>query len=317
MQGRLRGKKSNSFLRVGVEMKFGQVMDVMCTEKPLAALRHMWYDPIPAQLVGDMNYHILTVRFEYNMPTQMHAHRKLHEEKAGGVERNGTESVSCRAEPMAHSFNNPVHELLRQCEEKTYVDMLQSNRKRKCSNVPVRGTPPMRPPPITQAVWNLKAVAPIIQWLHKRKRRYIHSDWVNEFRNGERVTVINQHGVVVSNRQTTHTKQYRCSAFHGVQMQCAKTLVNAGNHHVDWWKEDLSGVPSQGLQHGIMHSVYQKRIYAWDPYTHIHLTTTDGQQYNILVECHLAADYDRGTLQELLTVIAYHLSKHTKQQKRY
>lgn len=291
-------------------MKFRQTMEIMCTAKPPTEYRQLPYDCLQRCGLNSADEHLLIIRFEYDMPCK----------KGEGNNKHKKSNQSVRTPAQVSS--NPIYELLHSRTEKKCIDTLQKlQQKQKQTKESRRVESPTRIPvvaPITQSTWNLRAIAPLIQWLQKKQVRYIHSDWVNEFTNGERMCVVSQRGTVLYNRQITNTKHYRChSAFHGIHMQCSRTSINVHNKNNSWWKETNN--TGRGLYIGILHSTYQQRIYAWDKCTYLHLTTVDGQVYNVSVEhqltdTHIPDNPYTSSLHTLLTNLSYHLSKHTKQQ---
>jgi len=298
-------------------MKLRQTMDVMCTTRSHADYRPSPYDCLQQCGLNGTDEHVIVIRFEYEMWGEKGGQGGKKRKKTGRPARV----------PPAPVSSNPIHELLHSRTEHRCIDTLQKQKQKQrqkqessftelSAESPSSSTPVV---PTTQSTWNLRAVAPLIQWLQMKRVRYIHSDWVNEFSNGERVCVVSQRGVLLSNRQITNTKHYRChSAFHGIHMQCARTAINVHNQNNSWWKE--TNKTDTGLHNGILHSTYQQRIYAWDKHTYIYLTTADGQVYNVSVEhqrTDTTTEEDHASLHTLLTSLSYHLSKHTRQQKKY
>jgi len=293
-------------------MKLSQTMDVMCKVKLHTDYRPLPYDCLQHCVSNNTNEHIIVIRFEYDM--------QCKSKKRGlGSKKRKKPNQSVRV-PTAPVSLNPIHELLHSRTEQRCADVLQKRQQTQREVASGESQPPTPVVPTTQSTWNLRAVAPLIQWLQKKRVRYIHSDWVNEFANGERVCVVSQRGALLYNRQITDTKHYRChSAFHGIHMQCTRTAINAHNQNSNWWKETNN--VNDGLNDGILHSTYQQRIYAWDKHTYIYLTTADGQVYNVSVEHRLTdtntEEDHASSLHTLLTSLSYHLSKHTRQQKKY
>lgn len=307
-------------------MKLKRAMDVICTQASMGNSTSQTYDCMQRSLIGVNDAHILTIRFEYEM--------RVKGKRTAPAKKRKAKSVVVEDDVLPAHRCNPIHQLLRSRKEQKCVDALQAKStkvveghtldKGQCKETGKgngkgndNGKLAHPKAPLTQAVWNMHAVAPIIQWLQKKRIRYIHSDWVNEFANGERVAVVSQRGVLLSNRQVTHSKHYQChSAFHGIHMQCSHTSVNTLNQNGHWWK-DLHSSSGRALHNGVLHSVYQQRIYAWDSHTYIHLTTTDGQLYNVMVEHHCTAENgDASSIHPLLTALSYHLSQHSKQQQK-
>lgn len=306
---RLEEKRDTLIFRLFVclIMKLRQTMDVMCTLKSPPEYRPMPYDCLQRCGQNSTDKHLLIIRFEYDTPCKKGGHRRKKHKKT--------------THPPTLVSSNPIMELLHSRTEKKCVDALQKRKQKQTHTTESphaeSSSPVPAVAPITWSTWNMRAVAPIIQWLQKKRVRYIHSDWVNEFTNGERVCLVSQHGVVLHNHQITATTHYRChSAFHGIQMQCARTAINVHNQNDRWWKEANNNT-GNGLHTGILHSTYQQRIYVWDDFTYIYLTTADGQVYNVSVEHQLTdTRAHQSSLHLLLTNISYHLSKHTRQQHK-
>lgn len=292
-------------------MKLERALDVICAETQLSRRVSVPYDCLGQSIVRDDDEQLLTIRFEYAIRTKRAPQQKCVNK------RNATAAVKGDDHPPGKSIN-PIHELLRTCEAQKCVQTLQQkqnqSKKHQVSADPSRAVGAL----VTRSTWNLNTVAPLIQWLQKKGIRYVLSDWVNEFTNGERTAVVSQRGSLLSNRQLTHAKHYRChSAFHGIHLQCTQSSISTLDDDTDWWKDAISG--QDMLHNGILHSTYQKRTYVWTNHTLLHLTTNDKKTYSITVEHHHGAekkDIAAVSLRELLTALSYHLSQHTKQQPR-
>ena len=291
-----------------VGMKLERAMDVICTCKQSGRQAPLPLACVDESIVRDTDEQFLTIRFEYGFRT-----KHLQQKK---VRKNPKVSVPAKNEAQLAESINPIHELLRTCKEQKCVHTLQEKQnKSKNQKLPAVDRAQSTPPLVTRSTWNLSTVAPLIQWLRKKGIRYVFSDWVNEFTNGERTAVVSQRGVMLSNRQLTHAKHYRChDAFHGIHLQCKQSSINTLDDDTDWWKDAIS---CQKLLHnGILHSTYQKRTYAWTNHTFLHLTTHDSKTYTIAVEHQKGTQNDMVSLRALVTALSYHLSQHTKQQAR-
>jgi hypothetical protein len=93
------------------------------------------------------------------------------------------------------------------------------------------------------SVWNLRSVAPLIQWLHAKSVRYTHSDWEVQMANGERERIVTQHGELIRDTQTVHQKSYMChDGFRqGVWLRVlSEEIIDTSSHlpttaALNWW----------------------------------------------------------------------------------
>lgn len=241
---------------------------------------------------------VLTVTFEYQS-----SQRKRKAKEPGKDIKSSTKTK--QATPQ-----NPIHKLLVECKkDKQIMDKIKPGKTQH--RIHMRSTPLL-----TQASWNIYAVAPIILWLQQNNKRYIHSDWVNVFQNGERECIVNQRGKILTNRQYTHQRHYTCTGgFHGIMMHFCHKSMAATNINPYWWKCKYK---QNGFQNGVLCTSHQQRTYAWNNHTLIHLTSTDGKQFRITVEYILNEPRKRNMqdLQTLISQLSYHLSQHVRQQKR-
>lgn len=166
---------------------------------------------------------------------------------------------------------------------------------------------------ITQRVWNMKAIAPLIIWLQKQHKRFCHSDWVNHYSNGERELIVSQYGTVISKEHVEEKHHYSCEGgFHNIHLRCAVNRVNhyAQTNDVEIWSSFIR-------KQNVYCKTYQQRIYVWDTFTTLHLHTVDGKQYNVSVQHHNPQKNEQAYLdfRRFITLLSYHLSQHVHFQK--
>ena len=240
----------------------------------------------------------LTVTFEYPF-----LQRKCKIKETGQNIKSSTKTKQAPSQ-------NPIHKLLVECKkDKQIIDKIKQG---KTTHITHKQYTPL----LTQASWNIYAVAPIILWLQQNNKRYIHSDWVNVFQNGERECIVNQRGMILTNRQYTHQRHYMCTGgFHGIVMHFCHKSMSTTNTNPDWWKCKYK---QNGFQNGVLCTSYQQRTYAWNNHALIHLTSTDGKQFRVTVEYILneTSEENMHDLQILISQLSYHLSQHVQQQKR-
>ena len=270
---------------------------------------------------------MLSFRFEYNIEVN---HNKTNKSSKKRKATTRTTAQTPQPEKTPSITNrNPITELLASCQQNKYVDkVIQQKREMKEAEKHIHSsrqdtiqeTAQAKPITITQASWNIQAIAPLIVWLQKKRIRYLYSDWVNEFSNGERFCLVSQRGVLLTNQHFTKQKQYICRGpFHKIQLQCACNSITTTQTNTDWWKEMSC---KQNLQNGILHSMYQRRTYLWDTHIYIHLNTIDGHTFNVVVEQYCSHNQEKNenedsSLQQLLSSLAYHFSQHINHQKRF
>lgn len=307
-------------------MNLRKAIDVMSTNRPTSSERAPLppYDMLYRCLLSDTDDHIMSFRFEYNTSQANRLNKKKANKKRNAP--SVTSFGNSKATPVTN--RNPINELLSVCQQNKYVDTIIQKRirvveKQKEENTShkVVSTTNRSSRNITRATWNLHAIAPLIVWLQKKNIRYVHSDWVNEFSNGERICITSQRGIVLSNQHITKQKHYVCNgAFHQIQLQSTCKTVSTIDTNTDWWKN--ANCAPHHFQSGILHSLYQRRTYLWNNCTYIHLNTTNGNTFNVVVEHYRprhsieeSKECD-SSLCQLLGSLAYHLSQHTNHQKQ-
>ena len=186
--------------------------------------------------------------------------------------------------------------------------------------------------------------------------------------NGERERIVSQNGVVVRDTQLLRQKQYMCyDGFRqGVWLRTTTedvvdttqaTAPNAPNTptaqpsssaphttptttynsaNSGWWSlhqpplasPTTPATPPRHYTDGIYHNTRQHRIYTWDKYTSLHLYTTDGKHYRVVVEHRRGrGDVDKTGEQQrdredtekgfrrLVGGLAYHFSQYVRRQR--
>ena len=294
-------------------MKLHDFLNVMCTSD-VPEMNHNRYVISNSCLRSQTDESILSISFEYLLSSTSKK-KKISSDNCKKVLNTSKESVACEIKQkknkakQIHNRLNPIHKLLDECKDKQLIDKINLTHEKTC-NRKEHGSR------ITQASWNLCAIAPVIQWLQHKNIRYIYSDWVNEFHNGERECIIGQKGDMLTNRQYTHNKHYTCQGgFHGIMMHFCYKSMSVNNTNNDWWKSKST---KPGFHHGVLYSCYQRRTYAWNSHTLIHLSTMDGKQYRLTIEYVIQKDSEKHfiELRELLCNLSYHLSQHVRQQKK-
>ena len=83
--------------------------------------------------------------------------------------------------------------------------------------------------------------------------------------------------------------------------------------------------PTRYYTDGVYHNARQHRIYAWDDFTSLHLYTTDGKHYRVVIE-HLGAVGEGVTIEapqtnpeiafrRLVSGVAFHFSQYVRRQR--
>ena len=99
-------------------------------------------------------------------------------------------------------------------------------------------------PEITQNLWSLRAIAPLIQWLQHHRVRYVYADWECRHTNGTRTRTVSQHGVVVEDREIATQAEYVCEASFGQNLYvrtCRTVYVPGSVSTYDWWSDFKAG----------------------------------------------------------------------------
>ena len=268
-------------------------------------------------------HQVVRVSFEYIFSApNTHKRKPTSTQGSGGRKQMPKDrtSTSTSAHPTV-STNNPIFDFIHRNESlemkvrQTPTHTPQHPKHRTHDRLqppplPTTGTTPCKRC-ITQRVWGLRAIAPLIIWLQKRNKRYCHSDWVNQYSNGERTVVVTQHGEVVSKENVHQTHDYSCrGGFHNVYLRCS--VKHATHPHPDDDAEIWSSLVHKETD-TVLCKTYQQRCYVWDAFTTILLQTVDGKQFNVCIEhCNPQRDV-RATaeFQTLISIVAYHLSQHT------
>ena len=308
-------------------MNLKKAIGVMATNRLVTDSPTIPCDVLHNCLSKDSDDCMMSFRFEYNI--ELNNKKKPSKKRKVATRTPQTPQSEKKTPPITN--RNPITELLASCQQKKCVDkVIRQKREQKqetketekhtSHHDTIQETAQTKPITITQASWNIQAIAPLIVWLQKKRIRCLYSDWVNEFSNGERFCLVSQHGVLLTNQHITKQKQYICRGpFHKIQLQCACNLITNTNTNTDWWKEMNC---KQYLQNGILHSMYQRRTYLWDTHIYIHLNTIDGHTFNVVVEQYCSHnqkknDKEDSSLQQLLSSLAYHFSQHINHQKRF
>ena len=103
---------------------------------------------------------------------------------------------------------------------------------------------PVTIPAVTQNLWSLRAVAPLIQWLQHHRVRYAYADWECQHTNGTRTRTVSQHGVVVEDREAAAQAEYVCEASFGQHLYvrtCRTAYVPGSVSTYDWWSDVKAG----------------------------------------------------------------------------
>lgn len=109
---------------------------------------------------------------------------------------------------------------------------------------PRRKGKPVTIPAVTQNLWSLRAVAPLIQWLQHHRVRYAYADWECQHTNGTRTRTVSQHGVVVEDREAAAQAEYVCEASFGQHLYvrtCRTAYVPGSVSTYDWWSDVKAG----------------------------------------------------------------------------
>ena len=99
-------------------------------------------------------------------------------------------------------------------------------------------------PAITQNLWSLRAIAPLIQWLQHHRVRYAYADWECQHTNGTRTRTVSQHGVVVEDREAATQAEYVCEASFGQNLYvrtCRTAYVPGSVSTYNWWSDVKAG----------------------------------------------------------------------------
>ena len=114
----------------------------------------------------------------------------------------------------------------------------------KAALAPRRKGKPVTIPAVTQNLWSLRAVAPLIQWLQHHRVRYAYADWECQHTNGTRTRTVSQHGVVVEDREAAAQTEYVCEASFGQHLYvrtCRTAYVPGSVSTYDWWSDVKAG----------------------------------------------------------------------------
>merc|ERR1711908_148606 len=108
----------------------------------------------------------------------------------------------------------------------------------------------------------MRAVAPLIVWLHNNHVRYIMSDWITEWNNGEKSFQINQKGQIIGKQNITSHFQCLCSdGFKGICLAIDKKFSSKA--HIN-----IHALTHQSFAEHFINSVYciqyQQRTYLYD-----------------------------------------------------
>lgn len=278
-------------------MKLESVFSILCPRVQANTDIKQLYNL--ASLHDKDSHRIVYVSFEYSF----HSPKK-------GIHKTGSQ-VKTVSSQNTHSIsaNNPIYDIL----HRSQILENQDNRKPSTDvKASIKCTDAQH---ITQRVWNMKAIAPLIVWLQKKNVRYTHSDWVSHYTNGERECTFTQHGVIVQKAHVQHRSEYLCKGgFHNIQLRCSvKHQKQIMDSEDEIWSSFLNKKSNI-----VFCNKHQQRIYAWDSYTSLILNTTDGKQYNVCVEHNISLADHQSTLRFrlLLSILSYHFSQHTRSQIR-
>lgn len=158
--------------------------------------------------------------------------------------------------------------------------------------------------------------------------------------NGERERVVSQNGTVLRDAHVLRHKSYTCyDGFRqGVwlRMTTDDVVEQTPGTPSHWWSVQQTPVklsttsdrqerttPTRDYIDGVYHNARQHRIYAWNDSTSIHLYTTDGKHYRVVIEYQRAAgeNADEDTTQHatefrwLVCGVAFHFSQYVRRQR--
>lgn len=115
---------------------------------------------------------------------------------------------------------------------------------------------PVTIPTVTQNLWSLRAVAPLIQWLQHHHVRYAYADWECQHTNGTRTRTVSQHGIVVEDREVATQAEYVCEASFGQNLYvrtCRTAYVPGSVSTYDWWSDVKAGAVTPLADGGTKH----------------------------------------------------------------
>lgn len=181
-----------------------------------------------------------TRRRKSSSPTAAVVHRK-----GGGAA--GSDGATAAAATPTILASNPIAQFLQ-------PDDVGRGRKPKAAGggrkgakaglAPRRKGKPVTIPAVTQNLWSLRAVAPLIQWLQHHRVRYAYADWECQHTNGTRTRTVSQHGVVVEDREAAAQAEYVCEASFGQNLYvrtCRTAYVPGSVSTYDWWSDVKAG----------------------------------------------------------------------------
>ena len=183
-----------------------------------------------------------TRRRKSSSPTAAVVHRK-------GGRAAGNDGASATAATPTILASNPIAQFLQ-------PDDAGRGRKPKAAGGGRKGKPkaaglaprrkgkPVTIPAVTQNLWSLRAVAPLIQWLQHHRVRYAYADWECQHTNGPRTRTVSQHGVVVEDREAAAQAEYVCEASFGQHLYvrtCRTAYVPGSMSTYDWWSDVKAG----------------------------------------------------------------------------
>lgn len=256
-------------------------------------------------------YNVIHVSFEYIFKQRKHTERKNNKQKKN-IFSNVAHIPKKKTQTIAK--NNPIFDVLHRNENIGPKLKVQPKPEKKNIESNLNRC-------ITQRVWGLKAIAPLIIWLQKKNKRYCNSDWVNHYSNGERDLILTQRGEIISKAHVEQKQNYSCSGgFHNVYLRYSiKHTKQCSNNDEDADDVEIWSSFIHKDKTNVYCRSYQQRCYTWDSCTTILLQTVDGKQFNVSVEHDNPHADVNATEQfhELIATLSYHLSQHTHHQTMF
>ena len=179
-----------------------------------------------------------TRRRKSSSPTAAVVHRKGGRAAGDGGATAAAAAPSSRRTRLRSSCS-------RTCRSRSQAQATGGGQgKPKAAASPRGAGKPVTIPAVTQNLWSLRAVAPLIQWLQHHRVRYAYADWECQHTNGTRTRTVSQHGVVVEDREAAAQAEYVCEASFGQHLYvrtCRTAYVPGSVSTYDWWSDVKAG----------------------------------------------------------------------------
>ena len=234
-------------------MKLKHVLSIMCPSNTLSNTILTPLYTTHRTRTDEHSQNVIFISFEYAYQTQEPKRKKKKQKTKANAQHDTSINEHINK-------TNPIFDILhRNNNTNTSSQHISSNTAVKSVNSTNHEKTTMPTTVITQRVWNMKAIAPLILWLQKQHKRFVHSDWVNHYSNGERELIVSQHGTVISKEHIEDKHHYSCmGGFHNIHLRCSVHQVShyTQENEVEIWSSFIR-------KKNVYCKTYQQRIYVW------------------------------------------------------